>query len=787
MDVASTSDDSVKPVSPEGSPSGGSNTSLLDRLTDAVRPPSRVETSREERKDLVKEFVGQVLAGSMTIARDAESMILARIAQIDHLVCLQLNAIMHSEAFRALEASWRGLDYLVRRTWGLEGVKIRVLNASKKRIASDFNQVPEFRRAAATSRILEDTLETFGGEPFSVLIGSYSFGPDFEDQRFLEWMGKLASMAHAPFLAAASPEMFGGSLATIPHGATLTRVLESTSHDRWNWFRSHPEASYVALVLPSVLMRKPFFREDCRKAGAFCFVEDYEDVLPWGSPVWALASQLAKSFSETSWCAELHALEDGAVMRKLPSFEEYRPEGDIGKRGPAELFIGDSLRRELCRWGFIPLCADQKDGRAAFFETPTMRRLPRSDEFDEDAVPPPPLDRLEYMFASARVAQYVKCIVREKQSSWRSVAECEAYLNQWAAKWMVPAGAPDNSPAGRQPFLSAHFRVVKYDRYYYNYRVEGELMPNLRVGGASTPIPVVVDIVLPVSMPASREVAVDSPERVASAGPPAATSSFAAASESLAQLAELKRKQLIDDTEFQQLHNLLLSRMKEACELAPQPATPKVQAPASESRHLDPPVPYARLHAQIVQRVAESYQAGEDPKYRAYRAMAEMAERQALAPGDSEPLSRLIDTTLAGRPETPSDLDRRAAEVKSISTSIASREGASPAARAIAETAEQSVEKAADWLQKSQTAQGQNGSLIERAWRKLVWPDVEGAFSGGAAAASVLPAFSNSLSAVPMPVIAALGVVIGAGIRSGVAYGEVSESTRKKTRLPSQA
>ena len=57
--------------------------------------------------------MAQVLEGSMTIARDAEVMINARIAQIDHLVSLQLNEVMHHPAFQKLEATWRGVKYLM--------------------------------------------------------------------------------------------------------------------------------------------------------------------------------------------------------------------------------------------------------------------------------------------------------------------------------------------------------------------------------------------------------------------------------------------------------------------------------------------------------------------------------------------------------------------------------------------------------------------------------------------------------------------------------------------------
>src|SRR3981081_3983905 len=55
---------------------------LLDQIVDEGRL-ARDPAARERGKNLVKEFVAQVLDGSMTIAKDAEAMINARIAQID--------------------------------------------------------------------------------------------------------------------------------------------------------------------------------------------------------------------------------------------------------------------------------------------------------------------------------------------------------------------------------------------------------------------------------------------------------------------------------------------------------------------------------------------------------------------------------------------------------------------------------------------------------------------------------------------------------------------------------
>src|ERR1700685_4701666 len=81
--------------------------SLLDQIVEQGRFGAE-PSSQARGKDLVKEFLAQVLQGEVTVSRDTEAMINARIAQIDHLVSIQLNEIMHNPAFQKLEGTWRG-------------------------------------------------------------------------------------------------------------------------------------------------------------------------------------------------------------------------------------------------------------------------------------------------------------------------------------------------------------------------------------------------------------------------------------------------------------------------------------------------------------------------------------------------------------------------------------------------------------------------------------------------------------------------------------------------------
>src|SRR5271170_1602995 len=180
---------------------------LLDQIVEEGRfgvEPS----SRERGKNLVKEFVAQVLDGSMTVAKDAEMMINARIAQIDHLLSIQLNEIMHHPSFQKLEGSWRGLKHLMDHSETGTQLKIRVLNVTKKELLRDIEKAPEFDQSALFKKVYEEEYGVFGGAPFGALIGDYEFGKHPEDLALLEGISHVAAQAHAPFVSAAAPDLF---------------------------------------------------------------------------------------------------------------------------------------------------------------------------------------------------------------------------------------------------------------------------------------------------------------------------------------------------------------------------------------------------------------------------------------------------------------------------------------------------------------------------------------------------------------------------------------------------
>ncbi|MCP4720559.1 MAG: type VI secretion system contractile sheath large subunit, partial [Desulfobacteraceae bacterium] len=147
---------------------------LLDQIIADGRL-ARDDSQKNYAKDLLGEFVSQIMEGTITVSKDTEAMINARISQIDKLISDQLNAVMHAEEFQKLEGSWRGLAYLVDKTETGERMKLRVMNVSKKDLLKDMEKAAEFDQSALFKKIYEEEFGMFGGASYGALIGDYEF------------------------------------------------------------------------------------------------------------------------------------------------------------------------------------------------------------------------------------------------------------------------------------------------------------------------------------------------------------------------------------------------------------------------------------------------------------------------------------------------------------------------------------------------------------------------------------------------------------------------------------
>src|SRR4028118_505129 len=196
-------------------------------------------------------------------------LLVHRIAQLDEEINESLsNDYMHDPAFQTLEATWRGLHYLVSKTETGEMLKLRILDATKDEIRDDLAKAIEFDQSVLFKKIYEEEYGTFGGSPCSMLLADYFFEGTQPDLDFLERMSGVAAAAHAPFIAAAAPGLFDlETFADLNNPRDLTKIFGSTLFAKWKSFRDSEDSRYVALCLPRFLLRPPYGTDDYQKIG----------------------------------------------------------------------------------------------------------------------------------------------------------------------------------------------------------------------------------------------------------------------------------------------------------------------------------------------------------------------------------------------------------------------------------------------------------------------------------------------------------------------------------------
>jgi len=468
---------------------------LLDQIVEQGRFTDT--NTRERGKNLIKEFVGQVLEGSMALGRDADQMITARVAQIDHLISLQLNEILHHAAFQQLEGTWRGLKYLLDQSETGSQLKIRILNASKKDLLRDLQRAPEFDQSAMFKKVYEEEYGIFGGEPFGALVGDYEFGRHPEDLELLEKVSQVAAAAHAPFLSAASPELLNlQSYTALDQPRDIGKIFDSTEYAKWKGFRESEDSKYVCLTCPRVLMRLPYGR-DTKPVEGFNFEEgvdgtDHSKYL-WGNAAYALAARMTSAFAEYAWCVAIRGVEGGGLVDGLPSHTFRTDEGDVALKCPTEVAITDRREKELADQGLVPLVHCKGTDKAAFFSIQSCNK-PKVYDSDAATANARISAQLPYMMATCRFAHYLKAMMRDKIGSFMSREDCWRFLNRWISQYVTLDDKASQSTKAKYPLREARVDVEEVKGKPGVYRATAFLRPHFQLDELSVSLRLVAEL-----------------------------------------------------------------------------------------------------------------------------------------------------------------------------------------------------------------------------------------------------------------------------------------------------
>ncbi|WP_420138766.1 type VI secretion system contractile sheath large subunit [Sphingomonas sp.] len=460
--------------------------SLLDEAISVTR-----QTDRDQVETLLRALTEEASAGTVTYSKNLTVTMQRAIAALDQKLSEQLSQIMHSEKFKALEGSWRGLHYLVMNSNTGRDIKVRVINASKKELARDLERAIEFDQSTLFKKIYENEFGTPGGEPYSALIGDYYFGAGQEDVQLLRSISSVAAAAFAPFIAAAGPQMFGfETFEELSKPRDLADKFQATEYNKWRNYRDTEDSRFVTLTMPRVLARQPY-GEQTKAVDEFAYEEApfsadgapkpmKHDDYCWMNAAFALGVRMTSAFSDSGWTTAIRGAEGGGKVADLPTHLFLSDDGDMSEQCPTEIAITSRREKELSDLGFLPLSHYKNTDYAVFFGAQTTQRPKKYDQAGatENAAISA---RLPYILASSRFAHYLKVMARDKIGSFMEVEDVSAWLNRWILNYTNSAEGGGQEIRAKFPLREARVEVTEVPGSPGSYNAVAYLRPWLQM------------------------------------------------------------------------------------------------------------------------------------------------------------------------------------------------------------------------------------------------------------------------------------------------------------------
>jgi len=323
---------------------------LLQRLIGA---PAQSATRPASTQGVVDSLIRRLVQPHITpgSGRSAEPYVAALDASLTEL----MNVLLHEADFQRLEATWRGVRRLVDSLDLGDELRLNLVDVSKAELLADLDASKGDPSASAAHRLLVDASRRGADEqPWSLLVGDYSFGANADDIALLGHLGLIASRAGGPLLAAAEPSLLGceclGEDAEPRHWAFADANVEK----KWTELRSSPIGRWVNLALPRMLVRLPYGAKS-DPVESFAFEElgvlvNHEDYL-WGNPALACTEVIARAFLEER---PGMSLEGPLEIDGLPAHVRDQ-DGERRLQPCAEFALPIRVGEEIVRRGMIPL------------------------------------------------------------------------------------------------------------------------------------------------------------------------------------------------------------------------------------------------------------------------------------------------------------------------------------------------------------------------------------------------------------------------------------------------
>jgi type VI secretion system protein ImpC len=317
-------------------------------------------------------------------------------------------------------------------------------------------------------------------------------------------MSNVAAAAFCPFVAAASPSLFGfENFVDLAKPRDLEKIFDTVEFTKWKSYRDSEDSRFVTLAMPRVLSRLPY-GANTKPVEEF----DYEEValdkrgkakmVPhdqycWMNAAYVLGARFTDAFAKYGFCTAIRGAEGGGKVEGLPAHIFTSDDGDLDLKCPTEIAITDRREAELSKLGFLPLCHYKNTDYSVFFGAQTTQKAKKYDR-PEATANAAISARLPYIMATSRFAHYLKVIARDKIGSFMEVEDCQDWLERWIANYVSADPKPSAETKARYPLREAKIEVKEIPGAPGSYNAVAWLRPWLQMEELTTSLRMVARI-----------------------------------------------------------------------------------------------------------------------------------------------------------------------------------------------------------------------------------------------------------------------------------------------------
>ena len=414
----------------------------------------------------------------------------------DQIISTAIDQKLHDPRFKSLESSWRALEYLVKHTDFSKDIRIDFIDVAKSELAEDFTaNRNDVANSYLFKRIYTDEYDQYGGQPYSTIIGLYEFDNSDPDRTWLQTMGKIANLAHSPFISSVGPKFFVGEndITKLAAIRDLTGHMMQNEYEQWNEFRDSEQAAYLGFTVPRFMIRRPYDVK-IHKAGQLNYTETIispsNDKLVthqnycWANSAILFAHNLIKSYEASSWCQTIRGPKNGGYIEHLPR-HQFERNGLKLEKIPVEMVIPDYRELDFAKCGFMALVHKKGTSNVCFFSCQSIKKA-KHFKNPLDTENSQLVTNLSYTLSITKIAHYIKCIMRDNIGGTADAAFINNVITSWLNGYVTTVVNPDDFTLRLYPFKAIQVETSEREGEIGWYDCVVSVSPHLQFEGLDT-------------------------------------------------------------------------------------------------------------------------------------------------------------------------------------------------------------------------------------------------------------------------------------------------------------